>query len=285
MFELNNPQSLLRPWKNLTQFSEELYAMFTRKGPDTQPSVTPATKSEPNQDSLKPANRTDNPIPATRTTLRARPTPLPSVLPTEATKPDRSSGPIRPMTPPQENDLNGRVVPPVTLSHSTLPVQAPLPPQPPLPKMTDVAQPLPPQVIPAPYQFLSPVQFPSLAEITGPEPPKFQQPPQTYDPIKQEIYKPPGFEIPDAPDARPIGGGGTTVFIGKVKSGTGKTYQVNLYPNGPNGDPQSPSVSVEIPTIDPDEQIDPNTWLFGIFQFSDSDGNDIYFAQPTVWMD
>lgn len=79
------------------------------------------------------------------------------------------------------------------------------------------------------------------------------------------------------------GGGGTTVFVGKVASGTGDTYQVALYPDGSHGD-AGDTVEVTIPMIAEDETIDPETWLFGIFLFTDADGNEVYEAQPPVWM-
>ena len=76
-----------------------------------------------------------------------------------------------------------------------------------------------------------------------------------------------------------------TTFMGQVVSGTGSSYQVNLFSNGPTDvvDDNMP-ITVTIPMIDPNETIPKDTWLAPIFQFSDANGNPIYSCQPPVWM-
>lgn len=88
----------------------------------------------------------------------------------------------------------------------------------------------------------------------------------------------------------PGGSGGTTTFLGKVKSGKGDTYQVTLYPNGPKG-AAGEVVEVTIPFIDPDDQIPGGTWINPIFQFPRPAGTfgptqieSVYSCQVPVWM-
>lgn len=66
--------------------------------------------------------------------------------------------------------------------------------------------------------------------------------------------------------------------FGKVVSGTGAEYIVNLFPNGP-GKETTGAVSVRIPFIADTEAIEPGTWLTGIQKFDDG-----YWCQPPVWM-
>lgn len=79
------------------------------------------------------------------------------------------------------------------------------------------------------------------------------------------------------------GGGGTTTFLGKVVSGTGNTYRVDIYGVGSTGDPTT-RVTVIIPEIDPDEEIPVGTWLNPIFQFTPGVGNPTYECQVPIWL-
>ncbi len=67
-------------------------------------------------------------------------------------------------------------------------------------------------------------------------------------------------------------------LFGKVSSGTGDTYLVDLYGQGPGGGVTLRDATVKIPQIDPSEQIDEGTWLSGIQKFGDG-----YWVQPPVW--
>jgi hypothetical protein len=81
------------------------------------------------------------------------------------------------------------------------------------------------------------------------------------------------------------GGGGTNVFMGTVQSGTGATYEVTLYQDGPDGTPDSSPVEVTIPQIDPNEKIPAGTWLTGIISFTDSQGNTTFACQVPIWLE
>lgn len=80
------------------------------------------------------------------------------------------------------------------------------------------------------------------------------------------------------------GGGGTTVFIGQVGSdSTGSSAGVLLYPDGPTGDPGD-MVEVEFPGVDPTETIPAGMWVYSIFEFTDSSGDNVYYANPPTWL-
>lgn len=83
----------------------------------------------------------------------------------------------------------------------------------------------------------------------------------------------------------PLSTGGTTVFLGKVDSGRGDTYEVHLYRSGPKGDPDRETVTVTIPQIDPDEEIPKGTWLSGIMRLTRPDGGTIFVCQVPVWLE
>ncbi len=91
-------------------------------------------------------------------------------------------------------------------------------------------------------------------------------------------------------DGIPIGGGGgtgTTVFLGKVVSGTGDTYRVDIYGHGKDYDATAENVVVTIPEIDPDDEIPAGTWINPIFRFTNTvDGGSVttYQCQPPVWL-
>lgn len=95
--------------------------------------------------------------------------------------------------------------------------------------------------------------------------------------------------FPDLPNLAPIipvgGDAGTTSFLGKVVSGGGNKYTVTIYDNGPDADSSIGDVTVFIPQIAAEEVIPPGTWLSAIMQFTDNDGNDVYYCQPPVWLD
>lgn len=90
-------------------------------------------------------------------------------------------------------------------------------------------------------------------------------------------------------NGQPIGGGGsgTSAFLGRVTSGTGDTYQVDLYGDGPDDSPTA-SVTAKVPQIDDTEEIPPGTWLDCVHQFGklDQQGQPIftYAFQPPIWL-
>jgi hypothetical protein len=133
MFGLDRPNRLLQPWKNVKQFSEELYAMFTSKAPvEHEGPVTIKVKDgetalrlvrgEPGRDADAPSLLRARPVPAPQatadtsrsplTTSNSRPTPsvdqtplLPSkkyrpILSVEGGMDFKGKDPVRFDTPP-----------------------------------------------------------------------------------------------------------------------------------------------------------------------------------------
>ncbi len=87
-------------------------------------------------------------------------------------------------------------------------------------------------------------------------------------------------------DGVPIsGGGGTTAFLGKVVSGSGDTYVVDLYGNG-SGRVKTATVSVTIPQIADDEQIPAGTWINPVFRFTvvGIETTTTYECQVPIWV-
>lgn len=83
-----------------------------------------------------------------------------------------------------------------------------------------------------------------------------------------------------------VGGGsssGTTTYIGQVSSGAGQNIMVVLYPSGSTG-AAGKTVTVRVLQLDPSEVVPPGTWIDGIQQFSDKDGNAFYEVQIPVWV-
>jgi hypothetical protein len=78
------------------------------------------------------------------------------------------------------------------------------------------------------------------------------------------------------------GGGGTTIFAGRVTGKSGSKATVTLYPDGSKGKPGD-EVEVDIKDLDSSETL-PNGWLFGIFEFTDEDGKTYYEAKPPMWV-
>jgi hypothetical protein len=248
MFGLDRPNRLLQPWKNVKQFSEELYAMFTSKAPvEHEGPVTIKVKDgetalrlvrgEPGRDADAPSS------------LRARPIP----------RPQPATSKSQPLLSKTSNQR-------VSSIESS------------------------PIVPPKKYRPLLSVE--GGIDFRGSEPVRFDTPPQTYNPKTKQYEPPPPWPDHidhDTPlDLRsslvPLGG----TLVGRVLSGTGKSYQVALYPKGPTGSPGD-TVEVVIPQIDPKETIPRSTWMFGIAKFSvpQPAGPPVttYFYQPAVWMD
>jgi hypothetical protein len=130
-----------------------------------------------------------------------------------------------------------------------------------------------------------------LVEIDGPvvfsgqEPIQLSRAPFVWNPETASYQEMP-WKFPEMPDSiKPLGAAtaGTTVFIGKVVSGSGDTYQVTLYPDGKDGEPGD-TVEVEIDSMHEDEELDPDTWLYGIFQFGAGD-EATYTCKVPVWME
>lgn len=104
-------------------------------------------------------------------------------------------------------------------------------------------------------------------------------------PFTQRARRIPFPELPNLAPIIPAGGGSdSTSFLGRVVSGSGNQYIVTIYDNGPGFDSTIGDVLVTIPQISANEVIPPGIWLSSIMQFTDNDGNDIYYCQPPVWV-
>jgi hypothetical protein len=99
-----------------------------------------------------------------------------------------------------------------------------------------------------------------------------------------------GFYLWNGIPLLPGHGGGTTVFLARVVSGSGNTYQVNIYGNGSGQPPTNPlvgetrpPVTATVPQIDPDEQIPAGFWISALYQFTNN-GVTTYEFQPSIWI-
>jgi hypothetical protein len=278
---LRYPERLLQPWKDLRQFTQELYAMF-RTG-DERPGTEPGSPA--------PARAADRPG------VVRRPPPARREFPTEGPRP-RPEGAAPDAGPPKWETVARRVRNAESFRRPEAVVEA---------RRREAAQParLPEPERPRRVEVPRPGDEPRRRQAPAVEPErerprpepardesraKVDQIPYAPRPVEPLVAPPRADVLNVGADPEwveptwPIGGGGTTVFVGKVESGSGDTYQVKLYQDGPDGDPDDEPVEVTIPTIDPDEQIPADTWLFGIFQFTNDDGDFIYYAQPPIWM-
>lgn len=135
----------------------------------------------------------------------------------------------------------------------------------------------------APWLGVSQVyQAPAQAPFTPPP----AAPVVPYLPKRFVYPKPtPGPDFPQP--VMPSDGGGAGGTIGKVVSGSGDTYQCVLYSNGPDNasDNNGQSQTVKILMSETSDQIPTGTWLFGVLQLEDADGNPLYYAQYPVWLD
>ena len=84
----------------------------------------------------------------------------------------------------------------------------------------------------------------------------------------------------------PIGaaGSGTTGLYGKVQSGSGNTYTVQTFSNGPSKAADSKTVSVTILQIASTEDIPNGTWIGPISTTTDADGNITGWTTVPIWL-
>jgi hypothetical protein len=258
MFGIPNPQKLLQPWRNLQHFTEELYAMLADGS-----GKTPASASAPGPQpaGIGPANKL----------ARAR---APEVTPSRPAAVAKSADTPRPAQadsraerpePTRRRDRTDASLEPERLPQPAIHVAGPA--------RVTVASPL---GIPA--ASLRRVPYSSIPDGVPEIASHHRQDWITIEPVKfpaTDTEWSPG----DSPNTH------FQLFVGQVVSGSGDTYQVQLFSQGPFGGGTNNTVEVKIPTIDPDETIDPGTWLYGIYQFVDPTGLKIYTAQPAVWLE
>lgn len=99
------------------------------------------------------------------------------------------------------------------------------------------------------------------------------------------IYETTGPADQPLPPGTPVGGGGAgggSTLMGVVLSGTGDTYQVQLYKA--DGSPGSDVVSVQQLQIDPGATIPAGTAVFVFVGATQSDGSVTYLMQVPVWL-
>lgn len=260
-FDIRNPQALLQPWRNLTQFTEELYSMLTRQGgaePEPEPSAD--RPEAPRPDQARPRVDPRPGIPPT--TIRARPTP-PPVAPLADTPTRRAdAAPRTPGFAPEGAPGRTRV-------EST-----------PTPTPGRASR---------PYEFPAPA--PTAAESAPPSRSRkgYSDPAPRADGAGGPYAEFPDYDAFAGTPVFPGGGGsGNGGLIGKVVEGGPGAYSVVLYPDGPNvtptGDDAEP-VTVTILTFHAlDNPLQPDTWLTSIFSY-EAEGGTTYFCQPPVWND
>lgn len=286
MFGIPNPQKLLQPWRNLQHFSEELYAMMRSRQPVTHEG--PVTiRVKPNQTALK-LTSSDGPDQPSPFAAVARPR-----QDTRQARQDATSGidvgssnraPSRTnsaTTAPQvagpglklDQGQTSTITPAdYRRSRSATPEPADFSKAFGVPTSKAVE---PPSLPTADRERRPILDVQGAVDFGGPSPVRFERPPQVlnpatgnYDDLRNRV-----LDYPVDPYR--------VVFMGKVSSGTGNTYQVVLYPDGPDGDPGD-TVTVKIQNIAADETLDPATWLVPVFRLSAGTA-DTYYAQPAVW--
>lgn len=261
MFGIGNPQWLLQPWKNLKQFTESLYAALdaarteplTHEGPvvirvpEGQAALRIERRSADAQDLLRPGSGPRTASPAGD----QAPNPIRERMKREE-PPERARGPRGRSTESEARVATGVSTEPPTRRERHIPIEGAI-------------------------------------EFSSKEPVRFAQPPQVWSDSKKEWWTPPALKLPDDlpfPELGGGGGGGTFVYLGKVLScPPGGPASVDIYPAGPSGDKlDGGPFEVDLPTISSDEDLSGVTWLPGIYQFTDSDGNVSFEAYPAVWV-
>lgn len=299
---LRYPERLLQPWRDLRQFTQELYAMYKDASQDdvsggidveappvkigeqsfkvqrkpggelnlVPEAAAPQAPEEPaggRQRFTRPSRRSREPE------GRTRPEPIVEERRAAASERPRLPEPSRPRREaPSFAEQEARPLPqfdrPTPFRDRTPPAeqegtQRPTPELPPRKKRAEFPEETP----------RKPFDAPTLA---------FDYDTSTRHPKKHKVVNvgtEPDYPPPPYPAAA---SGGTTVFIGKVTGRSGAKSLVTLYPDGPAGDPGD-DVEVQIQDLDASDSV-PNGWLFGIFQFTDSDGNTYYTAKPPMWV-
>lgn len=336
MFGINDPSALLRPWRNLTQFSEELYAMFSRGAAPGVGNASPSAGSGRGQEQAAIPSRdgrdgraassvrksrladsyarlkmpetpgSDLHVTAVRSARAAHPPGAPRTVPALA------AADINPFVPPSPEKIktyqNGGVTVEqrtaqqasdehattrrvsdqtdhsFSLSASGLDYA---------PKAKDATRNSPTAAVDSSQEQRRSQGEPRKSGSRDSGNPTEEKSP--YEPRKSTewpVFEPkPVLDIGDFARPSAGGGGGATVFMGKVSSGSGDTYQVTLYSGGPDAPADSPDVKVKIPMIDLADQIPADTWIGPIFQFpatagvfGDSGEEFSYYCQPPVWM-
>jgi len=258
-FNIDYPQALLQPWKSLKQFTEELYSMLT-EAPAGAPQAA------------KPVSPAASPLPPTSPQVSGPIAPIPA-------PPQRRPVPVPTLAAYQAQVASAAQVAPQVVMQSTTP-----------PAVPSMFSP-PPTVATASFETMmpSPHKIPDIATNSVTE----------NSPAREEKKKLKGWPIPDykpgkvtPPQKAPDPSSPASLYFGQVVSGGPGPgpYSVNLFCDGPTQPASADAagdtnpVNVMIQTLASTETLPVNMWLFNIFQFQDSNGNNLYFAQPPVWM-
>ena len=246
---VNSPVRLLREkWSSPVDLAQELYAMFTAKGPaeihDTLTIKVPAGKT-----ALK-IEQVDNSTSETSFTHGGI---SKSSVSTAPSVPGRR---VPPPTPQPTRIRNGPESPSTTFSSSQGSQSSPS--------------------AHSPSRREAPlVEIGGSVAFTGKAPIQFSQPPIVVNPTTGREER---LATADQVQQSSASASGTPRF-GIVTEGTGDTYQVQFYSAGFTGGGAG-IYTVKIPDIDPSETIPAGTKLFPIWLVSG-----VYYYQPPVWME
>lgn len=295
MFGINNPQSLLRPWKNLTEFVENFYTMLSKPDDAVEHRGPVTLRAKPNEPALRIVR--DQPG-DTSYTFGGKTTKLSDNLASDSARQAPAfQVPAQPDRPQSKTKFADTYKPP-----SFLPITAPaiaFPNAPSPPPVTPFPSYAPPAAVPSPPIPVAPFSIPSFAipapippstpvlfvqgpaRFAGPDPVQFDRVPQFLDPGTHKYFDAPWFKPKMANLAADAG---SITLMGKVVSGSGDTYTVQLYSSGPGNPKDDGLVTVTIPTADPDDSLPGGTWLSPVCKFQNDKGADVYYCQPPVWI-
>ena len=247
---VNSPVRLLREkWASPVELAQELYAMFTAKGPtELQDTLT-----------IK--------VPQGRTALRI-----------EQSEGDTSHlsithGGIAKNSVSTAPSVPGRRQPPTREESSRRPDSGA-----PAPATSLQPTPLSGSSASSPgrrVQAESPgVEIGVPVKFSTRSPVSFSQPPVVTNPVtgqRDEVMTKSQTRRDDVTTYTPI--------FGIVQEGTGDTYQVQFFPSGFDGPGTSTNYAVKVPSVNADQQIPAGTKLFPIWLFQG-----VYYHQPPVWL-
>jgi hypothetical protein len=249
-------------WESPVSLAEELYAMLlpdvgTDIPEEAEASEQPAAVAEV-QRRLEQAQQFFSNIDQSATIQNVKATVAPPVpLFREPTAIPQLGAPVKPEeipVRPIEVPTFPLLIPPFL---TIPPVQSAPPPIPALPPITPFSP--PPPVPPTPFAYSRPdLHVPRLPDVDWTLPVN-------------------GVPIP----ADTGTGGGV---MGKVVSGSGDTYIVDLYEAGKNSAATQTGITVFVEQIDPDDAIPPDTWIAPVIQVTSDAGDTEFWFQPATWV-
>ncbi len=265
MIGVNSPLRLLREnWSNPTALAQELYAMFTAKGPveldDTLTIRVPENKTVLKIERQEAGDTYDFGQANTVTKQQV------------AADLSRIGQPATP-TPRRQRPQDARK------AASQAPADERRPSPPPIAPTDSPTRPWRKATTPL-IEIDGPVKF------SGKDPVSFEIPPTIASPETGAPISLIDFTAGQVLAATAGPSTATPTYIGQV-SGTNppdpgstaaNTFQVQLYPSGPGGAPGS-TVTVIVPQLAPGEVIPNGTWIAPIFKFGAK-----YYCQVPVWL-